>query len=286
MSTETVVTRPLEARDVPEAVRLVNAEGWAFDELEFHRMLALGGGVAVDVGGALTGLLTLITHSKLAWIGNVAVRPEARGKRLGARLVDAALAAARARRVETVGLFSVLPAVSLYERAGFRGAGRVVSWRGVTDGSRRLPANVAPLTLDRVNEVARFDAPLAGDDRSRMLRVLAAEFPASSFVLEDARGIRGFVVAKTSRSGAEIGPLVARSGDAAALAVLFDAALAALAPGTPVEAGAHVENAEAVALLRERGFEESFPALAMYWGAPGREADARAVGAVAGMEKG
>lgn len=282
-------TRELAPADVPVAVELVNAEGWTFTAAEVHRMLALGGGVVVEEEGRVLGLLTLITHKRLAWIGNVAVRPDARGRGLGARLVDAALALAAARGVETVGLYSVLPAVSLYERAGFVKRGRVLSLHGAGRGGRggALPAAVAPLNAAWLPEVERLDARRSGDDRGRMIRALATAFPRTSFVLSEGGRLRGFVITKTSESGAEIGPLVvADPADADAFATLYDAALAALPAGEPVEVGVRAENATALALLKDRGFAESFPGIPMYRGEPGHELDPLATGAVAGMEKG
>lgn len=280
-----VRVRVLAPADVPWATRLVNAEGWAFTEDEVARILRLGGGVVAEDGGARVGVLTLVTHTRLAWIGNVAVRPESRGRGVGARLVDGALALAQERGVDTVGLYSVPKAVTLYERADFRLAGGVTSLTGEAGG--RAPAGVQPFSPDRVADVAAFDAKHAGDDRSRMLRILVEEFPDSAFVLEGSTGeLRGFAIAKTSAVGAELGPVVARPGDEAALADLYDAALAALPAGEPVEVGVFDSHEAARRLLHTRGFRPAFPAVAMYRGPALREADPFAIGGVAGMEKG
>lgn len=65
------------------------------------------------------------------------VAPEARGAGAGLALLDAARAWARERAAATIELWvnvDQLPAVRLYERAGFRNAGE--PWRGTRDPSR------------------------------------------------------------------------------------------------------------------------------------------------------
>lgn len=276
--------RPLAARDVPWATRLLNDEGWAFTEEEIARLLTLGGGVVVEDGGAPRGLLTLVTHAKVAWIGNVAVEKASRGRKLGAALVEAALARATSRGCKTVGLYSVLPAVSLYARAGFREAGDVASFAG-TARPGPLPRAVRPLTPELLREAAKLDALAFGDDRSRMLATLVGAYPETSFAFPEKGRLRGFVIVKASTRGSEIGPLVTRAGDSVALSTLLDAAVAS-PPVGDLECGAHRANAAALAELALRGFRERFPAKAMFWGAAGHEGDPLAVGAVAGMEKG
>ncbi len=278
-------TRRLEARDVPAARGLVNAEGWAFTEAELARLLAFGTGVIAEVDGRAVGVLTLATHEHTAWIGNVAVEPAFRGRGVGAQLVDAALAEADARTLETVGLYSVLPAVSLYRRAGFRALGDVGSFRAIVR-PRPFPSGIVPLAAANLADVERLDRRASGDGRRPMLRVLRQAFPRSSFALVGADGLRGFVVAKPSPTGGEIGPLAIEPGDEDALAALYDAALASLPSGVGVEAGVPLAHAAAVRLLEARGFEKSFPAVAMHRGAPGHEGNPMATGAVAGMEKG
>lgn len=230
------------------------------------------------------GLLTLVTHANVAWIGNVAVEPSRRGHGLGALLVAAALARAKERGCETVGLYSVLPAVTLYARAGFREVADVASFAG-TARPGPLPKGVRPLTAELLREAAKLDAAAFGDDRARMLATLVDAYPETSFALAPEGRLRGFVIVKASPRGSEIGPLVTRGRDPEALATLYDAAIAA-APAGDLECGAHRANAAALEALAARGFRERFPAREMRWGATRARGDAAAVGAVAGMEKG
>ncbi|MHB8604515.1 MAG: GNAT family N-acetyltransferase [Thermoplasmatota archaeon] len=281
----TVEVRALTQADAPVAVDLTNAEGWAFDEADIARLLTVGGGVVAEEAHRVLGLLTLVHYSALSWIGNVVVRPGARGRGVGAALVDGALAAARAHGATTVGLYSVLPAISLYARAGFRPAGETVSFHGRAASGSSPGPGVVPFPDTRVRTVARFDAPLFGDDRSRLLAALVRAYPDTSFLFERARKVAGFVIAKPGAKGAEIGPLVTRTDDTEAIAALLDAALGSLPAGS-VEVGTRAENATAIAALRARGFEEQFRARTMWWGATGHEGDARAQAAVGGLEKG
>ena len=131
----------------------------------------------------------------------------------------------------------------------------------------------------------RLDLRASGADRSAMLRLLASRYADTALAFAPEGTLRGFALAKSAPGGAEVGPLVTEPGDEEALAALWEGALAAL-PAGPVEAGVPEANAASVRLLAARGFVVAFPAVAMYRGAAAHEADARATGAVAGMEKG
>jgi GNAT superfamily N-acetyltransferase len=56
-------------------------------------------------------------------VRGMATHPEARGRGLGAAVLDALVAHARAQGAEVIWANARLPAVALYERAGFRAEG-------------------------------------------------------------------------------------------------------------------------------------------------------------------
>ncbi len=81
---------------------------------EALHLLALAPG-----GGEAIGTLRLLFDGELVKVGRVAVDREWRGQGIAARMVEAALAEARARGASRARLASQLAVVPLYERAGF-----------------------------------------------------------------------------------------------------------------------------------------------------------------------
>jgi GNAT superfamily N-acetyltransferase len=72
----------------------------------------------------ITGIYTMLEDSKTYWLGWTGVAPEARGKRIGSKLVDFAISQARNANVNYLKLYtSDIPdyaiACQLYERRGF-----------------------------------------------------------------------------------------------------------------------------------------------------------------------
>jgi ribosomal protein S18 acetylase RimI-like enzyme len=121
--------RPARLDDLP-AVAAIDAacfEGHAYPSFFFRQALdALDGFFLVaEVEGAVVGyaLGVLAAGSTEGWILSMAVLPAARGRGLGARLVEDILGRLRARGAHEVRL-TVDPAnraaLSLYERHGFR----------------------------------------------------------------------------------------------------------------------------------------------------------------------
>ena len=98
---------------------------------------AAGGGafyVATDPGGRIVGTAALRrTGPASGEVRRVFLLPEARGNGTGRALLDAVLAAARARRLDRVTLTTRLRydrAIRMYERAGFRLVGSTRQPRG------------------------------------------------------------------------------------------------------------------------------------------------------------
>ncbi len=85
----------MQSRDIPFAVRLTDQEEWGITPSALRRLRRLnprGCFIAYD-GITRTGLTTTTVYGKeLAWIGNVIVDGEHRGKHIGQSLVEHAVA--------------------------------------------------------------------------------------------------------------------------------------------------------------------------------------------------
>jgi ElaA protein len=75
--------------------------------------------LAVAPGGAVIGTLRLLFDGDTVKVGRVAVEQDWRGRGIAARMLELALAEARARGARHARLSSQVAVIGLYERAGF-----------------------------------------------------------------------------------------------------------------------------------------------------------------------
>lgn len=280
---------PLAEHDLPQAARLLAAEGWSFTPRELARRLALGRGLAMAAreGPDLLGLLTVARFGPLAWIGNVVVVPQARGEGLGEALVKEALRRCGAAGMSTVKLCSVPKAVSLYERLGFRAEGAMATWGKHHERPAHRPVEAEVLLPDDVPEVAALDARAFGADRTALLRALAEDFPDTGALVRAAGSIEGYAFLQPGGEGSVLGPLVVPAYDARVAALLLDAALGFRLEGAAagLECTVPAQHPFLARLLEERGFEARHTTTLMAHGEPLAQ-DWGSCAALAGMEKG
>jgi predicted GNAT family N-acyltransferase len=86
--------------------------------------------VAVD-GGRIVGTCRLVFDDGLARLGRMAVEPDARGRGIGAAILDAAERESRAAGADRIRLHAQTVARSLYERGGFQVQGEEFLEEGI-----------------------------------------------------------------------------------------------------------------------------------------------------------
>jgi predicted GNAT family N-acyltransferase len=94
--------------------------------------------VAVD-GERLVGTCRLLFGDGVARLGRMAVEPDARGRGIGAAVLDEAERESRAAGVDRIRLHAQIAARSLYERGGFEQVGAVF-----------LEEDIPHLTMEKV----------------------------------------------------------------------------------------------------------------------------------------
>ncbi|MBL8515748.1 MAG: GNAT family N-acetyltransferase [Betaproteobacteria bacterium] len=98
------------------------------DDRDRHCLHAL----AEDASGAVIGTGRLLPQDAgVGRVGRMAVAPDWRGKGVGAAMLDALLAAARARGDLLIELHAQLHAAPFYDRAGFARVGDVYEEAGI-----------------------------------------------------------------------------------------------------------------------------------------------------------
>jgi len=207
-------------------------------------------------------MITTTRYGTSAWIGNLIVIPEERGRGLGSALMRHAVDHLHAGGAETLRLEADPLGVNIYRRHGF--VGEFVSPRFRLDEPPKDSGwHCAPVTRDELDAIAAFDAAAFGEHRGRLLRLLAEVSPA--VVRVPARGaVSGYLMLQPSGTRLRVGPWVATEPHAAA--ELLRAACG-YAAGRPLVVAVPGPNRLGQDLLRSCGFAETPSSTRMVRGA-------------------
>lgn len=286
----------MTADDFPFAVALTDTERWGFTVEDFERYLALSpdGCFVVEHEGDRAGLLTTCLYGPVGWIGNVIVSSKLRGKNLGGALIAHAIGYLEAAGARGVRLWAYENTVALYKKYGFADDGlRSRRWIGYGHTKHesepvRAPKGCAvfPLNALTLPSVFPLDRGAFGADRARVLERIALDNPKGGLLARAGDGApAGFLLAKMSPKGCEVGPWVVDPKHAAwAVPCLVQAAVEKLA-GQSVELGVYTGRADVEELLGDHGFHAGFETVRMTRGqAPSEEVGA--ICAIGALEKG
>jgi ribosomal protein S18 acetylase RimI-like enzyme len=248
--------RPMLPADLDFAASLAAAEGWdseTLPELESLHAYQPSTCFIAELDGTRVGTCIAVPYRDFGFVGELIVVPEARGQGFGRLLLETACRSIQDRRIRSIFLDGVLPAVPLYERLGFRKVCR--SWRF----AGRLPASPCPqvrtmLPAD-LPAVSALDRQAFGADRRFFLERRLSLYPRLCLLLEGEGRIDGFVLARQGRSCISVGPVVTSS--ASADPALLLSGLAGETGDTELRLGVLDVNPSAIAMLEAFGLERS-----------------------------
>lgn len=253
------------------------AEGWnpGLDDAEhFHAADPEGFLLALHEGRPAASVSVVRIGPSHGFLGLYICRPDLRGRGLGLAVWRAGMARMAGR---SVGLDGVVAQQASYARSGFAPAHRTLRF----SGTPRLAATgrTAPAGPVDTPQVLALDREAAGFDRAGFMAGWARPGPNRHVRVHGGGGVG---VLRRCVSGWKLGPLLARSREAAA-DLLSD--LAADAPGEPIMLDVPEPNAAGLILARRAGLEPVFETARM-WTGPPPEADPDRVFGVATLELG
>ena len=251
----TLSIRPLEDPDLEAADAIIKLAFRSsisrMTDLQLYRRIQPDGWFVAVQEELPVGMVGATNYGSFAHVGLMAVHPDAQRQGIGLALMQFILARLDQQHVPLVTLDASEMGRPLYEKLGFLSYDEtlVFEW----DGHPALPeqpANVQPISIQELDELAEWDAAVFGANRLKALQALLAFFPGRGWMQRDESGqAAGYLFAQGNR----IGPWVMRQSKNAQ--ALLQAALALPYEGTLSLAVPSVNQA-AIQLLKGYGFEQ------------------------------
>jgi GNAT superfamily N-acetyltransferase len=260
--------RQLTANDLDDALVLSSTAGWNQRVDDWRMLLALAphGCFATWSGDRVVGTAIGIDYGGFGWIAMMLVDPAWRGRGLGRRLLEAAVAAIAPDRV--IRLDATPLGRPLYQSYGFQDEARLT--RLVAPAGAREAAETAgeadavsvarPLTTADMPAVADVDRDVFGGHRRPVLEWALDGAPASGWMVPGKGAVPQYCLGRRGRLFDQIGPVIAYD-DRAARALVSAARRAASDRSLVIDAAeAHPAFA---GWLRTRGFADERPLFRM-----------------------
>lgn len=274
--------RAMNHDDIPTAMRLSSQAGWNQTEADWRRLLngGSGGSFAATFKDEVVGTVTTITYEgRLSWVGMVLVDAPYRGRGIGTKLMEKAIAHLDRTGVTCVKLDATPAGRPLYEKLGFRREYEIERWQlkrpSVPDAPHQVDPNSAKVFV--------LDRTAFGADRRKLLISLSEAAPHLALTAADKAKIAGYVFGRKGLLADHLGPWVATSKRVAAK--LLDEFLQS-SQRDLVFVDCVIPNRWAQPLLKSRGFTSQRPLSRMYRGQNDCAGQPHLVGAILGPEFG
>ncbi len=206
-----MAARRMTRDDVGFALSLIHKEGWGHTRIDLERMLSLtpSGSYVWETGGIPCGFLTSIWYDDTVMIGHLLVSSDSRGNQVGKRLVKTLLEDADSAGIRSVILYATAEGDRLYRQFGFVDSQHDLAAVGVLVGqAERLALNSGcePVEENDLAEIISQDRETFGDDRTDLITRLHHDFPEHCFKAIQSGELIGFIFARRTPIGFDIGP--------------------------------------------------------------------------------
>ena len=247
----------MRAEDIPFGVSVTDQENWGVTRRDLQRLMQVsprGCFIALD-GPRKVGMTTTTSYGRqLAWIGNVIVRPDQRGRSIGRKLVQHAVSYLQKTRVRTIALYCFDERVRFYGNLGFVKDESFVRLRRDPRKGRRDRTDVPAMPPSSLSKVLHGDREAFGADRSKLIRMFLDE--GTGRILCSTRNPQGasYLLIKESETECEIGPWVCEHPAPGEPEEMMDHALVEVG-SMPVEASCVKRNRKAMHTFESRDFQ-------------------------------
>jgi predicted N-acetyltransferase YhbS len=254
----------MTCRDIDLALRLFEVAGWGNTRADIERILSYEphGCFVANVDGEDVGMVATTSYGPVAWIGNLIVAPEVRGRGIGTALMWMAINHLAESSVSSVRLDAVPKAIPLYRRLGFKTEYK--SLRFVGEATKRGLAGIKPIMPGDIPGIRALDTRFTGLDREKILSRTLKEFPGLCFKAEIRGRLVGYIMGREGTDSFKVGPWICEPGRNEA-ADLLNALMHEVA-GERLLVGVPEGNLHSVKLLNGLGFRQNPSSLRMCYG--------------------
>jgi ribosomal protein S18 acetylase RimI-like enzyme len=256
--------RAMRPEEIALAADWAAAEGWNPGRADAACFATVDpqGFLIGELDGAAAASISCVNYDdRFSFLGFYIVRPDLRGRGLGLRIWNAAMAHAGTR---VVGLDGVVAQQDNYKKSGFQLAYANIRYGGTVAAAAASLAGVVPLADVPIAMVQADDATVFPAPRAAFLRAWIDTPGHIGRALPRDGKLVAWGVIRPCRNGCKIGPLVA--DDRAAAEIIF-ASLVSTAGGAEVFLDVPSVNRDAVALAQGHGLKPVFETARMYTGA-------------------
>ncbi len=152
--------------DIPDAMRLKGIAGWNQTNGDWQRFLSStpeGCFVAEHQDQVIGTVTTIVYEDRFAWIAQLLVDPEHRGRRTGKKLLEQAISYLDSQNVACMKLDATPLGKPLYQKLGFAPEYEIERWM-----LKRPAHDMAPLEAAvEIEDALRLDQEIFGADRSQ-----------------------------------------------------------------------------------------------------------------------
>ena len=215
---EVPAVRPLGPDDLDAALALTRAAGWNQNADDWRFMLEMGEGFGIRVADAVVATAIALPYDDFGWISMVLTAAEHRRRGLATRLLHHCIARLEARGL-VPGLDATPAGQAVYVKLGFRpiyGMKRFVLERAVDAPPPPWGVAVRRVQPQDLTELAAYDAPVFGADRSALIAHLLQRRAPLAWIARGGGQIVGYCLGREGADALQIGPVVA---DHAAIAL-------------------------------------------------------------------
>ena len=241
--------RTMQRYDILFAAKLTKNEGWVSETEELFETLIdynSDGCFIAEIDGSPIGICVAVKYAETGFIGNLIIRNKWRGVGHGRILLEHAINYLRDENIKMIQLESDLPAISLYEKIGFKKVCKSLRFHGAIEPKGHR--HIIPMRVEDLVEIYRLDYTAFGADRSYFLKQRFDRFPKFCKVILHDDWITGYIMARPGIKVKSVGPWIATAEVPNPLDLLE--ALAVETGNTPLRIGVLENNPRAVDLLR------------------------------------
>ena len=258
-----ITFRIMKPTDLPFFMQLMNLVGWGMTPQDYTRILHFspeGCFIATENKKDL-GMVATTNYGNIAWIGNLVVQPETRGKGIGAQLMQHAMDYLESTGTQAIRLDAVQAAIPLYRRLGFK----YEYWSTRHTGTAtHHKTDCTPMKPEDLDKVSNLDKQVFKADRRHILEYFYNLHPELCFTSWEDDKLVGYIMAKEGLSNTKIGPWIAEPRHQCAEKLLYSVMNQRV--GDEIWVGTPENNKHSVNLLEKLGFVPHPSSLRMCYG--------------------